>query len=517
MSLAERWFAALGRWQRFFLALGAGALMTAGHAPVSLPWVIFLSLPVLALLVLNAPTGRAAGWIGWAAGFGYFVTGLHWIGHAFLVDADRFAWLMPLGVAALPAGLALFWALAFWLSRRIVTRTGGGPSGVLVLAIVWSVAEFARGHVLTGFPWALPGYIWVDTPVMQIAAFIGPYALTLLTLAVTALSGYAAATGRSATAAVALGLGAALWIGGSARLPDAPYLPDVPEGHVVRLVQPNAPQHLKWQPGHREEFYRRALEATAGAADADLGAPDIVIWPETAVTFVPAAQPAEVARITEAAGGATVLLGALHGEVTAAGSERWSNAMVSILPSGALGPRYDKHHLVPFGEYLPFQAFFDMLGLSQFAIRGGFARGPGPQTVTIDGVPPFSALICYEAIFPHQIVGAERPDWLVQPTNDAWFGTFAGPRQHYAQARIRAIEQGLPMVRAANTGISAVVDAYGLEVVSLNMHNSGYIDALLPLPLPPTLYSRFGDLLFLFMIVFIAIFAISLRYLPRSR
>ena len=483
------WLAGRGRFQRLGLAVVAGALMTAGHAPISIPWVWFLAMPVLVLQLFTAPTGRAAAWIGWGAAFGYFVTGLHWIGHAFLVEPDRFAWLLPLGIVALPIFFGLFWALAFWAVWHLHARTSVGCAALL--AVTLTLLEYARGNLLTGLPWALPGYIWADLPPMQAAAWIGPYGLTLVTLLVTGLTmlGFVDVKAR-ALGAAALVAGNAIWITSAIRLPDTvAYDPDA---IVLRVVQPNAPQHLKWKPGHRDIYYQRMLEATARAPDARLGAPDIVIWPEAAVHFVVAATPGEVGRISAAAGDAWVILGALHGERTATG-DRWSNAVVSIQPDGELGPRYDKHHLVPFGEYLPMKPVFDALGLSQFAVRGGFTPGPGPQTLTLDSLPPFSPLICYEAIFPDEVVGDTRPAWLVQPTNDAWFGSWAGPRQHYVQARFRAVEQGLPLVRAANTGISALIDPYGREVAAIGLHRFDHFDAMLPSPLPPTAYSRVGD------------------------
>ncbi|MEM7057856.1 MAG: apolipoprotein N-acyltransferase [Pseudomonadota bacterium] len=494
------WFAGLGRWHRLFLAFAAGALMTAGHPPIGLPWVMFVALPLLVMLVAHAPTGRAAAWIGWGAGFGYFTTGLHWIGHAFLVDPDRFAWLMPLGVLFLPAGLALFWMLGFWAARRLWPRSILAAAGIL--AIAWTLVEFARGHVLTGFPWALPGYVWVDTPAMQAAAVVGPYGLTALTLWLCALPGVAL-MGRSRwVAGAAIAAGAGIWLAGELRLPDIAQWSD--DSPTLRLVQPNAPQHLKWKSGYYEAFYQRALDSTSAPPTGDMGPVDIVIWPESVINLIPEDQPEVVAQISEAAGDAVVLAGVTHG---ARGTERmhWTNAFLPILPDGALGVRYDKHHLVPFGEYLPFEGVLSALGLRQFAIQGGFHRGVGPRTIKIDGVPSYSALICYEAIFPHEVVGDERPEWLVQPTNDAWFGSYAGPQQHYAQAKFRAVEQGLPLVRAANTGISAVVDAYGREVVSIKMHNYSYIDTKLPNALLPTPYSRLKSVALLLVIAIIAI------------
>jgi apolipoprotein N-acyltransferase len=499
------WFAERGRWTRLALAMLAGAVMTGGHAPVNIPYGFFLAVPVLIWLVNGAPTARAAAWIGWGAGFGYFVTGLHWIGHAFLVDADRFAWLLPLGVIAMPAGLSLFWAMAFWFAKR--TWPPHIISSSIWLCGVWTVAEYARGNVLTGFPWALPGYVWVETPVMQAASWAGPYGISFLSLLLTALPlvGLAAAgRGPKLVTGLAVLACAALWIAGTARIPDATQYDA--EAPVLRLVQPNAPQHLKWVPGHREKFYERALQATAAESDTELGPPDAFIWPETAIYFLPAFNPDEVARISDVAGNKPVLLGALHSE-DQGGNEIWRNSFFSIGADRKLGERYDKFHLVPFGEYLPMASVLEALGLRQFALQGGFTPGPGPRVLTVGNLPRFSVLICYEAIFPDEIIGDERPDWLLQITNDAWFGSFAGPQQHLAQARIRSIEQGLPMVRSANTGISAIIDSYGLIVVSISLHNYNFVDAVLPRPIEPTLYSRMGDLPVVFLIVIAAFFA----------
>ena len=479
------WMSRIGFWPRFAIAMLAGAAMTAGHPPVGVPWTLFFAMPIVVWLCAGAPTARAAALVGWAAGFGYFVTGLHWISHAFLVEPDKFALLIPLGATGLPAGLALFWAIAVWLAWRISPR--GACWHAVTLTITLSAAETARSYVLTGFPWALPGYVWIDTPAMQAAAWAGPLGMTFLTLLLCALPVVAAVDRRFVISVVSIATGAAIWLTGAARMPETVlYADDAP---MLRLVQPNAPQALKWTPGHRDEFYRRLIEATREDA---AQRPDIVIWPETAVTFLPVENPDRMTEIADAAGGATVIFGALHRE-SRPGEEIWTNALFTQLPDGRFGPRYDKHHLVPFGEYLPLAGLLGKLGLSQFAQRGGFSEGPGPETMSLPGIPPFSPLICYEAVFAYETVAAERPAWLLQLTNDAWFGTYAGPQQHLAQARIRAIEQGLPMIRAANTGISAVVSPHGEVVVSISMHNYGYLDQKLPAPLTATIYSRTGD------------------------
>ncbi|HUF87298.1 MAG TPA: apolipoprotein N-acyltransferase [Thermohalobaculum sp.] len=500
------WIADRGRWARLALALAAGAAMTLGQPPLSQPWALFLALPVLVWLIDAAPGPRAAALTGWAAGFGYFVTGLYWIGHAFLVDPERFAWMMPFAVALLPAFLGLFWAAAFALARRL------WPVGrwwrPLPLAAALTLAEYVRAHVLTGFPWALPGYVWVETPLMQAAAWVGPFGVTFLTLLVVPLVLLGLAERRRLAGPAALGVLAALWVGGIWRIETTP---SEGGGPVLRVVQPNAEQRLKWREDHARIFYERLLSATAAPPDPALGPPVAVIWPETAVPFLPAYQPERRAEIAAAAAGVPVILGALHGE-RGEGADRFMNAVMTIRSDGSLGERYDKHHLVPFGEYLPYPAVLGPLGFRQLVPQAGFTPGPGPRVMRVAGLPPFSPLVCYEMIFPGEVVPAgERPAWLLQVTNDAWFGSWGGPQQHLAQARIRAIEQGLPVVRAANTGISAAIDAHGRITASLPMHAHGHVDVVLPVALRPTLYARTGDLPAMALVVLGLFLAARLR------
>jgi len=489
---ATRWLARQGRWRRLGVAMLAGAAMTLGQPPISLPWALFLALPVLVWLIDTAPGLRAAALVGWGAGFGYFVTGLYWIGYAFLVDAEQFAWLMPFAVTLLPAFLGLFWAAAFAAARRIWPQ--GRWWRVFALAACVTLVEYARSHVLTGFPWGLPGYVWVETPVMQAASWAGPFGMTFLTLALPPLVLIGVVERRRIAGLIALAGLAALWAAGEARLrpADDSGAGPVPRP-VLRVVQPNAEQKLKWEPDQAKVFYARLLAATAAPPDPALGPPAAVIWPETSVTFLPAYEPERRAEIAAAAGGAPVILGALYGERRDDG-DRWFNSLMAILPDGSLGPRYDKHHLVPFGEYMPYQDILGLIGLRQLVGQGGFAPGPEPRVMEVPGLPPFSPLICYEMIFPSKVVPAgQRPGWLLQVTNDGWFGPFGGPQQHLAQARIRAIEQGLPVVRAANTGISAAIDANGRVLAQIPLQTDGFRDFRLPGALPPTLYARFGD------------------------
>lgn len=482
----QDWIARRGRWTRGLIGVCAGAAMTLGHAPVDFPWGFFLAVPVLVWLVAASTGWRQAAWAGWTVGFGYFLTGLHWVGHAFLVDAEAFAWLLPFALTLLPGGLALFWALAFGVAWAL--RQAGPVGQVLVLAACMTLAEYLRGNVLTGFPWALPAYIWTETPLLQSASWAGPFGLTLIGLAVTGMPLVAALRMRIAPCLVALAVFAALWIWGAMRVPDQMvYAAKAP---VIRVVQPNAPQHLKWDRAHIPTFYQRLLRHTAAAAETPSGRPDVVIWPETAVSFSPADHEAARLQIAAAARGAPVILGALHAERSGA-QVTWWNAMVTVMPDGTLGPRYDKHHLVPFGEYMPFKELFDLVGLKGLAQHGGASFGAGPASMRIADLPRFAAAICYEMIFPSDIIApGPRPDWILTITNDAWFGGFAGPQQHLAQARFRAVEQGLPVARAANTGISTILDSYGRPGDKLSLHKDGYVDEQLPAPLSPTIYSR---------------------------
>lgn len=470
------WAVARPRLTRGAMALAFGVAAGLGHAPYDLPLLSLLGLAGIFWLWRGAGTpGRAAA-LAWLGGVGYFGLTLSWIVEPFLVDIARHGVFAPFAIFGISAGLALFWALAGWLAWRLADGRVAGFAAALTLA------ELARSVVLTGFPWALPAYIWTDTPLAQTAALVGPHGLTLITLA---LAGLLATLRPVPVLAAVLGM-MALWGHGTLRLGQQPA---APPGPVVRLVQPNAPQHLKWRPEMMQTFLDRQLAASAAPADPR---PDVIIWPEAAVPVLLGMRPEIEAEVAAAGQGALSLIGIRRYE-----DERWYNALAAFAPDGTLLAQYDKQHLVPFGEYMPGAALLDRLGLSGLTegLVGGYSAGPGPALVALPGLPAFQPLICYEVIFPHEILrGPARPGWLVQITNDAWFGTFSGPYQHLAQARMRAIEQGLPLARSANTGVSAVIDPYGQVVASLPLGGQGFVDASLPAALPPTVYARTGDL-----------------------
>jgi apolipoprotein N-acyltransferase len=458
----------------------AGAVAATGQPPLAFWPLTLAGFAAAAFLLTRAQTTGAAARLGWATGVGYFAASLFWIVNPFLVEADIYGWMAPFAVVAMAAGLALFWAAGFAAAHRVAAAPGWRA---LALPVALTLAELLRGHVLTGFPWGLPAYAFADTPLRALTAFIGPYGLTLAVLAVAALP-FAWRRGRGAVAALAvLGL---LWGAGMLRL--AQPIPPVETTVTLRLVQPNAPQDQKWDPDWSPVFFGRLLDLTAAP-----GNPDLVIWPETAVTFWLGEEPELQRLITDAAGGdRRVILGARRAE-----GARFYNTLAVLGPEGGVEQLYDKALLVPFGEYMPLGDLLARYGVHGLAAGEGAGFSAGPGAVALDLGPAGRAqpLICYEDIFPaFTLSGAARPDWLLHITNDAWFGLLAGPQQHFVQARFRATEAGLPLVRVANTGISAVIDAQGRVLNSLPLGTDGLIDATLPGRLPPTPYSRTGDL-----------------------
>ena len=471
-----------------FLLGGIGALALP---PVG-AWVLFpLALGLTSTIFAQATNARQAAATGWAFAAGYFGAGLSWIMEPFWVDAARHGWMAPFALIFLAGGLALFWGVAFgvahWLGRGPATR-------IAALILTVPVAEYARAHVLTGFPWAAPSQIWVDWAAAQWLAYLGPHGLTLLTVLVAVMPGLALARGVGAPLILASVLPLLMIVAGGRII--LGLLPDTGlTGQVVRLVQPNAPQDQKWHPDHIQTFFTRQIGYTA--ADPR---PDLIVWPETAVPSLLNTADRALGFIADAAQGVPVVLGIQRRE-----AGQYFNSLIHLDDQGQVAGVYDKHHLVPFGEYIPLAPLATRLGIAGLAQRaeGGYAAGPGPELMSLplgNALP----LICYEAVFPQdtRIRGA-RPDFLMQITNDAWFGQRSGPYQHLAQAQMRAIEQGLPLLRAANTGVSAMIDPYGRITDQLPLGQAGYVDAELPLPRTPTLYARTGDLpvLFLFFVV----------------
>jgi apolipoprotein N-acyltransferase len=467
---------ALTRWQGRGLAALAGGVAALSLPPFDAWPVLFPAFALICALVASAPEARVAASRAWFAGLGWFGVAMHWIVQPFFVDAATHGWMAPFALLIMSGGLALFWAATAWASARLCPP---GPARALAFSGLLILTEAARGRVLTGLPWAQPGHGLIATDALALSAIGGPLGLTLLVLTVAGTSAslylWRGPVPSGLPLAAGLALGLIPWMGPS----PAPLAP------MLRVVQINAPQHLKWDPDMIPVFFARGLSLTATE-----GTPDLVIWPETSLPTILSRSDEARAEIAAAAGGAEVLMG---GQRYAGIEPR--NMLLHLDADGTAIQVYDKHHLVPFGEYIPLRGLADDLGLRGLAQRmsGGYGSGEGPALMDLGPLGRAFPMICYEAIFPHYVRQVERPDWMVQVTNDAWFGRFAMPHQHLALARLRAAEQGLPLIRAANTGVSAVIDARGRVVDALPMDVDGIIDARLPAALPPTLYARTGD------------------------
>jgi apolipoprotein N-acyltransferase len=483
---------------RWACAAVCGGALTLAQPPLGWwPW-LFVGWPALALLLWAAPRPRAAAATGWWAGFGFFATGVFWIGEAFLVEAGRVWWyapLMPLAIGSLAALLAGFWAAGFaaagWLTGRLTLAPGAALAAALAACMM--AVELLRGWALTGFPWALQAYALTDHPAAQAAAWLGAQSLSaVVILAAAACSGLARSGSllrRLSGPALGLGAFAALWAAGAARLADPP--PPSPDAPLLRLVQPNVDQAEKWAPENTRPIFDTLLRLSAGTGSAP--PPALVVWPEVAVTFL--FDGADVARREARAAmppGAALAVGAVR---RAEGGLR--NSLLFYAPdTGARAAVYDKRRLTPFGEYVPYVGVLGRLGLGTLGEGlSGFQPGPDRPPVALPGLPPFAPVICYEIIFPRAIRAEAREGarWLLQVTNDAWFGDSAGPWQHLAQARFRAIETGLPVARAANTGVSAMIDGWGRVTAQLGLDTQGALDSPLPPEAPETLWSRLGD------------------------
>jgi apolipoprotein N-acyltransferase len=489
------------RWGRRLLAFLFGIVATAALPPVEFPPALIAAFSGLLLVSRRVLTVTQSFWLGWWFGLGHFASGLYWIANAFGVDAERFAWLTPFASLGLPALRAIYSGLA--LALVALTRVEG-VGRVLAFAVAWTAMEWLRGQLFTGFPWNIAASAWVAVPeVLQTLSLAGAWGLTLLTVLVAALP--AALGHRFARRSIAAGIAlvAIGWGYGYGRLADAGTA-TVP-GVRLRLVQASVPQQLKWETDQRVETLVKHLTMTRSQAALE---PTLVIWPETAVPFLVEAEP-EVLKAMAAAAppGGAVVTGTIR--LRRAGDPpEITNGLVVVDNDGRIAAAYDKAHLVPFGEYTPLPwllGWFPALGISM-------VPGPGRQNLALRGAPPASALICYEVIFPGAVIDRDdRPQWLLNLTNDAWYGRSAGPYQHFAMARMRAVEEGLPLVRAAQNGISGVIDAYGRVTRHLDLDAVAVLDAELPAALPPTFYARWreGPVALLALIIVILVFRLD--------
>ncbi|HLY59086.1 MAG TPA: apolipoprotein N-acyltransferase [Stellaceae bacterium] len=512
--------AALRGWRRAGLALALGVAAAGAMPPFNLVPLLLATFPGLVWLLDGAGSKRHAFFDGWLWGMGFFVPSLYWIAYSLFVDIGQFWWMVPFAVLGLPAYLSLYVGAACCAAWATTRREGLGR--IAAFAGWWAVGEWFRGHLLTGFPWLLVGYAWSgDAPallaVLQSASLVGIYGLSFATVLVAALPARLADPAplgrRIAPAAIGLAVAAAAGAWGASRLASGED-PTVP-GVTVRIVSTDLPHRADWDPKAVAEDFRtvRSLARSPGLDGVQISA-----WPE-GVVDAPLNRDAD-ARAAVVPGvppGGLVLTGTIHAEGQGRDLRVWNSVMAETGEAAVIGI-YDKHHLVPFGEFVPFH---EWLSFSQIASsRFDFSTGPGPATLDLPGLPPVAPIICYEAIFPGEVVDeSHRPGWMLNVTDDGWFGRSIGPEQHFAIARVRAVEEGLPLVRAANGGISGLVDAHGRRVASLPLGQPGVLDLRLPGALQSyPLYVQYSNTSLVFLVI-IAIFSgtLPVYYLGDAR
>jgi apolipoprotein N-acyltransferase len=489
-------FSRLTGWRRNTALLICGALGTLTLPPFFLFPLIILAFAGLFLLLTSAPTAKRGFWDGWWWGMGFYTTGLYWLCIALLTDPDKFAWLLPFALLAVPAALSIYTGIACLITQCLGLKS---LSGIFVFSVIWTLVEFARGHFLGGFPWNIEGYSLAHSDAtLQLASLVGAYGLTwfvvwLGTLPAALVDGFTKKKKAAFVLALAYGfliLGAA-W--GGWRLAVYDQLPEKERfvaGVKLRLVQPNIAQELRWDPKTQAQGLHEHIRMTQLPGLENI---THVIWPETAVSYIIKPD----TPLTTVLGhtippSALLITGGIRSDDTA---PKWTvyNSIVAIDHQGKIIGIYDKSKLVPFGEFLPLRQFLPKI-LTTPVGDTDFSRGPGPVTVSWGGLN-ISPLICYEVIFPEQAIDpAHRPQVLLNVTNDAWFGLSTGPYQHFTMARMRAAEQGIPLIRAANTGISAVIDSFGRVVSKLDLGTQGILDEKLPsVQTDPTIYSSYGN------------------------
>lgn len=461
------------------LLFAAGALMALGFAPYDGWPVIFISLPLFYVVLTNSTSYIQAAWRGFYFGYGHAIAGTWWIANALLVDAEKFAWLFPISVLGLSAVMAL-WFVVF----ALLVHASRARMGVLLFAMLWVSVELARSVGMFGFPWNLLGYMSLASlPFAQGASLVGTYGMSVLLLIIGLLPvmwlGSASTRHKLLLTALCLSMGGGVYLYGTVRL----QTPITYTQTLLRLVQPNIAQSLKGSHAGQQAAVEVLSRLSTQPA---MPMPDVTIWPETAYPFTmridaPQAMPAINTLIT----------GAVRAEGGRENLTLW-NSIVALAGDGSVLAHYDKHQLVPFGEFVPLRSVLPLDKITPGSID--FSRGEGAKTIRLAGLPPFSPLVCYEGIFPALAVDSQhRPEWLLNLTNDGWYGDTAGPYQHLAMVRMRAIEQGLPMVRAANSGISAVWDSDGRLVGGLSLNQAGVVDVYLPAAMGSTLYARIGE------------------------
>lgn len=482
----------IGR-QKFFIALILGHLSAYGMGPFYIWPALLACLPLFWVLLtgFSSEAKWKSGAAGFLFGFGYFVSSLWWIGNALLVGGSPYKWVYPLAVCGVPALLALFPMIACFLIR-IIAPGRSIFSFLSFVALLWG-SEIARGTLFTGFPWNLFGMTWTgQLAMLQILSVGGIYLLSALTIFIFASpaflwKGSAHIVVRLCVCVIAVLCAVSTYIFGTDRL--AAHPTEFNQNVVVQMIQPNTKQEDKWNPSKRWDNYRDILSLIEPFDKFPAASTRVVVMPETAITYHDIQTPQAMDALRAKLNGyqepnVYLLSGALLRDEAG-----YHNSLIVMDKNLDFLESFDKFHLVPFGEYIPFQKYIPIPTITQFS---GFVSGLGPRTLSHPHLPPFSPLVCYEVIFPGEVVSKTdpRPSWMVNVTNDAWYGISPGPFQHLAQAQYRAIEEGLPMVRVAGTGISAVIDAYGRIVTGAGLEQAANIESPLPMPAEVTPYSK---------------------------
>lgn len=488
-----------GKWPHRFLSIFAGLLLTLALPPYDFLPAGFVAFPILVWLLDQPVQQSDRGWLrtafpaiatGWYFGFGYFVGGLWWIGAALLVDAEQFAWALPLAVLGLPAFLALFYGFAAYLAKLFWSH---GLGRIFALGFGFGVAEYLRSFIFTGFPWNAVGYAFMPTPLwMQSSKLLGLTGMNVLAVLIFAMPALLVHKQHRKSGIILAFVLTALHLGYGAWQLNKPIAVTQNSPHI-RIVQPSIAQDLKWDNAERRSIFERHLSLTAQKPRKGELRPDIIIWPETSVPYILTQTPDALARIAEVLqAGQILIVGAVREEEDAQ-RLNYYNSITVINDQGIIISSFDKVHLVPFGEYLPLAGLLRALGLQEIVeMPGGFTAGTARQSLTIGEKLAVLPLICYEAIFPDELgYQGKQASAIVNVTNDAWYGNTPGPYQHFRQAQLRAVEQGMPLLRAANNGISAITDADGRIISALKLNEVGVVDAPLP---PPKLWVLDGKI-----------------------
>ncbi len=483
-------------WRQLVIAILLGAIAALALPPFHLTPVVFVSFT--GLLLLLSSSKQSSLWhsfkLGWCFGFGFFLAGLYWVVNALGVNLAKFFWWIPFAVLALPEVIAIYPAFAVSLTHLTKSK---GLARCFWFAVFWVAGEWIRGHIFLAFPWNLVGYVWMSNlGILQTTAVTGIYGLSLITIFIATLpylwfERKANQTARKASVVFAI-IFCAIWGAGTLRIPE-----NQATGPMMRLIQPNIAQIDKWLPQLTRNNFFHLLTLTARPAEQPI---EYVVWPESAVTFFMDESPDALQLIARhLPQGSTLFTGSLRRT-----QSQVRNSLFAINDQAQVIGVYDKFHLLPFGEYMPMRwllpSWIDKITPGDF----DYSPSQGPLTLVSEKTIAISPLICFEGIFPGDVVSKDqqRPDCLINITNDAWFGYSSGPFQHFDIVRVRAIEEGIPLVRVANTGISGVIDSYGRVTAKLDLNQTGVLDAQLPSALAePTIYGRYGDLILLILMV----------------